>query len=79
MSKVRFRNSTTLTVSSEMDSILIGYQTGTFETEGLKGSVDVSGRTARVHVDGIKGYVDIDLKELVERAVTLLKQQHDAL
>ncbi len=78
MSKVKFRNSTTLTVSSEVDSILIGYTTGTFETEKLKGDVTVSGKTARVHVDGIKGYVDIDLQELVERAVTLLKQQHDA-
>lgn len=58
--------------SPRTDTILLGYNVGSFDNGELSGHVSASGKTVRVTVNGVDGYVDINIQSAVDKAVELL-------
>ena len=54
------------------NTILLGYEIGSAETEKGKLHVVASGKTVRFRLDGVEGHVDVDLKEVAQEAYDLL-------
>ncbi len=54
------------------NTILLGYEIGSAETEKGKLHVVASGKTVRFRLDGVEGHVDVNLTGLAQEAYDLL-------
>jgi len=64
-----------LTYVDHTDSILIGYQIGSADTEHGKLTVTASGDTVRFSLDGADGYVDLKLDNFASAALAWLARR----